>query len=301
MRSAAAGFITLLERDETTYTFICEITKRNGDIIRLSACVGDVIYDGDTFSGSPGFNVTTITSSAFGQPPTMDIDIPVTTDGPITPDDVTFGALDSAEVDIWMIDYSFPDDGRVSLFRGKVSTVEITDTGAAQFQLEGFASDLMELVVETYSTTCPASLGDSRCQKNLTAFTFNATVSAVTSRSRFNLTITAPGATDGWFANGALKFTSGANDGFAFDIRAWTQSGARVDLWLPTIADVQVGDTLQIVAGCDKLPATCRDKFSNIIHFQGFPFLPTSAQLECGEQAQTEDRPPVNTVTVVEC
>ncbi len=264
MRSASAGFITLLARDETSFTFICEITKRNGDVVRLASCVGNVVSSGNTFYGSPGFSLSSITSSAFGQPPTVDMRIPVTVGGLITPDDVTFGALDGALFDIWMIDYLSPGDGRLAMFRGKVSTVEINDIGAAAFQLEGFASDLTELVVETYAAVCPASLGDSRCQKNLTAFTFNATVNTVTSRSRFSLTITAPAAVNGWFANGVLQFTSGANDGFAFDIRNWTQSGSVVDLWLPTIKDVSPGDTLQIVAGCDKLPSTCQQKFNNI-------------------------------------
>ena len=301
MRSAASGLVTLLARDETNYTFIAEITKRNSDVIRLSACVGDITFDGDTFYGTPGFSLTTITSAAFGQPPAVDIEIPVSTSGPITPDDITFGALDSADVDIWMLDYSFPDDGRMAMFRGKISAVEISDTGAATFQIEGYASDLMELVVETYSTTCPASLGDSRCQKNLTAFTHSATVSAVTSRSVFTLTSNF-GKANGWFANGALKFTSGANDGFAFDIRSWTQSSARVDLWLPAIKDVAPGDTLQIVAGCDKLPETCRTKFDNIINFQGFPFLPLQSDMECGEDGtELEERPPVGSIKIVEC
>lgn len=302
MRNAVAGFLTLLDRDETTFTFICEIRKRNTEVIRLSACIGDVISEGDTFYGSTGFQLSSITSAAFGQPPQVDMDIPVSPTGPITPDDVAFGALDSAEVDIWMIDYSFPEDGRLSMFRGKISTASVDEAGAASFQIEGFASDLSELVVETYSMICPASLGDSRCQKDLTAFTFTATVSAVTSRSTFNLTITAPGAVDGWFANGALKFTSGDNAGFAFDIRNWDQSEARVDLWLPAIKDVTIGDTLQIVAGCDKLPDTCRTKFSNMVNFQGFPFLPTKSELECAEEGdELAERPPVGTITVIEC
>lgn len=306
MRSVSAGFATLLARDETNFTFICEIRKLNSDVIRLSACVGDVVYDSGSppvvFYGSPGFTLSSITSAAFGQPPTVDMQIPVSVTGPITPDDVTFGALDSAEVEIWMIDYLQPSEGRMNLFRGKISTVEITDSGAASFQMEGFAADLLELVVETYSTTCPASLGDSRCQKDLTAFTFSATVASVASRSQF--TLSGVSQADGYFANGALRFTSGANNGFAFDIRNWTQSTSRVDLWLPAIKDIQVGDTLSIVAGCDKQAVTCRTKFNNIINFQGFPFLPTKSQIECGDTGTTgalDERPPVGTTVVIEC
>jgi uncharacterized phage protein (TIGR02218 family) len=301
MRSAASGIMTLLERDETNYTFICRITKVNGDIIRLSSCVGDVVIDAETFLGNPGFNLSSITSAAFGQPPTVDMEIPVSTTGPITPDDVIYGAMDHASIDIYMVDYLQPEQGTLNLFRGRISQSEITNAGAASFQMEGFAADLLELVVETYGTTCPASLGDARCQKDLTAYTFSATVATVTSRLQFTLTITAPSAVDGYFANGALQFTSGENDGYAFDIRNWTQATSRVDLWLPTVKEVAPGDTLSIVAGCDKQAETCRVKFSNIINFQGFPFLPTKSQLECGEDDFVDERPPTGTTTTVDC
>jgi hypothetical protein len=34
------------------------------------------------------------------------------------------------------------------------------------------------------------------------------------------------------------------------------------------------GDTLNAIAGCDKLQATCTSKFSNLVNFAGFPFVP---------------------------
>jgi uncharacterized phage protein (TIGR02218 family) len=35
-----------------------------------------------------------------------------------------------------------------------------------------------------------------------------------------------------------------------------------------------VGDAFAVVAGCDKLAATCRAKFANLINFRGFPTIP---------------------------
>jgi hypothetical protein len=34
-----------------------------------------------------------------------------------------------------------------------------------------------------------------------------------------------------------------------------------------------VGDTFDLQPGCDKARETCRDTFSNIVNFQGEPFL----------------------------
>ena len=37
---------------------------------------------------------------------------------------------------------------------------------------------------------------------------------------------------------------------------------------------IAIGDAYSVHAGCDKLLATCRDKFSNVINFRGFPHVP---------------------------
>ena len=37
---------------------------------------------------------------------------------------------------------------------------------------------------------------------------------------------------------------------------------------------IQVGDTFDIIAGCDKTRETCQSKFSNIINFRGEPDVP---------------------------
>jgi uncharacterized phage protein (TIGR02218 family) len=35
-----------------------------------------------------------------------------------------------------------------------------------------------------------------------------------------------------------------------------------------------VGDSLTLLAGCDKSFETCRDKFANHLNFRGFPHMP---------------------------
>jgi uncharacterized phage protein (TIGR02218 family) len=37
---------------------------------------------------------------------------------------------------------------------------------------------------------------------------------------------------------------------------------------------IEVGDTFDITAGCDKRLETCRDRFSNVVNFGGFPHMP---------------------------
>ena len=81
---------------------------------------------------------------------------------------------------------------------------------------------------------------------------------------------------DGWFKGGKLLWTSGSNDGSAFDIKAHDKEGTDVllTLWMQPVMAPAVGETFEITAGCDKTFATCRMKFSNTPNFRGFPHMP---------------------------
>jgi uncharacterized phage protein (TIGR02218 family) len=48
----------------------------------------------------------------------------------------------------------------------------------------------------------------------------------------------------------------------------------RVELWEPIRAALTGTERVQLTAGCDKRSATCRQKFSNLANFRGFPDLP---------------------------
>ena len=50
------------------------------------------------------------------------------------------------------------------------------------------------------------------------------------------------------------------------------QTGAVLTLLAP-FTGVANGTACTIYAGCDHTVETCRDKFSNVIHYGGFPFL----------------------------
>lgn len=78
---------------------------------------------------------------------------------------------------------------------------------------------------------------------------------------------------DDWFSEGLLTFTSGANNGLTGKIKRSYQSGY-LDMSLPMLGTVMVGDTYSIVAGCQKRLTDCTTKFSNVLNFQGEPHLP---------------------------
>jgi uncharacterized phage protein (TIGR02218 family) len=304
MKSASAGLISRLALSVQSLCYLCTVTRKDGEVVRLNDSVEDVIVSGDTYIAAPGFSITSVTSASYGQPASADIDLPITSTGPITPAALEAGYFDEAAVLIEIVDYLSLTDGTLNIFRGKISQIEKTDQNQATVRLQGFSADLLELIVETYGPDCRAPyLGHSRCGFDVSTLTRTATVATVIDERNFTITVTEPLAVDGWFANGAVQFTSGTNDGLAFDIRAWTQSTALVSLWFAPYGVVEVGDTLNIAPGCDFTTTMCNAKFSNILNFQGFPFLPTDSQMVCGTRSLDdpgETRPPVgSTVTVI--
>ena len=127
---------------------------------------------------------------------------------------------------------------------------------------------------------CRRELGDSVCQIDLAPFTRTAVVTGVNDLGdfTFNLTSGAAVAAD-YFKNGTALWLTGNNLG-APRIRVREHPAAnRVQLMLKMRAAVQVGDTLSLVAGCDKTREMCRVKFSNVVNMDAEPDQPGNGEL----------------------
>jgi len=83
------------------------------------------------------------------------------------------------------------------------------------------------------------------------------------------------GFAEGYFAEGLLTFTSGPLAGLTFKIKSFSggQTGTFF-LSIPALLAPEIGNTFSVVAGCQKRLEDCRDKFNNILNFQGEPHLP---------------------------
>ena len=75
----------------------------------------------------------------------------------------------------------------------------------------------------------------------------------------------------GWWDFGVLTMTSGANDGRSMDVKSYVPGV--ISLQLPFDEPIEVGDTYEIVVGCDKTLATCIGKFDNVVNNRSFPHL----------------------------
>lgn len=127
-----------------------------------------------------------------------------------------------------------------------------------------------------YIPECSAKVGDARCGIDLDSSEFkgSGTVSALLGDG---FTATGLGSfRAGWFARGALTWTSGPNDGIRSEVRGFTAgiTGRALALWRDPPFPIEVGDHFTVTAGCDKSFATCKAKFANAANFRGFPHMP---------------------------
>ena len=162
--------------------------------------------------------------------------------------------------------------GAVNIFSGRVSDV----SGSRSSVKVDVKSDIELLNVSSprniYQAGCMRTLYDDGCKVNREKFTVNGRVTENSQTGtvlKHNLT-----QPDGWFSQGVIKFTSGRNAGFSRTVKAHNGNTFEFALRLPF--PPQVGDVFKVYPGCNKRRDTCKDKFNNIVHFRGFPFIPSA-------------------------
>jgi uncharacterized phage protein (TIGR02218 family) len=268
MKTISGALATHLAGELTTLATCWRVTRRDGAIFGFTDAVGNLNIDGVLFEADAGYTPTTVATSSNLAVDNLDVEGLLDSEH-ITEVDIQAGLWDHAEVEIFQVNYLDLTQGKLWLRKGRLGEVRI---GRSSFvaELRGLAQALQATIGELYSVTCRADLGDGRCQVNLASFTVTGTVTAVSSRRVF--TDSGRGEAAGWFAFGKLTWTSGNNDGFEMEVKAF--SGGVFTLVLPMPYDIQIGDGYSVYAGCDKLFSTCKTKFNNVVNFRGEPHLP---------------------------
>lgn len=272
MRSIAAPLVTMLEAGTQTFAMCWKISRTDGTFKYFADHDADILVSGNTYLASASFKRTALSLSEGLA--VDNIDIEGFLDSPsITEVDLLAGRYDYAAVEIFLVDYTNPTAGTISLITGNMGDVGINrNSFSAHFN--GLTQLLEQAFGEVTSADCRAVLGDARCKKVLTTFTKTGSVVGVTSNRQFTATLSAVPAA-GYYDNGVLTWTSGQNNGLKMEIK--TLTGATpyaIQLQLPMLSPVAATDTFSIVAGCDHSFAMCQAKFANAVNFVGEPHLP---------------------------
>ncbi len=193
----------------------------------------------------------------------------------ITESDLEAGLFDNARVEAWLVNWAAPAQRHLMRF-GSIG--EVRRAGSAfTAEIRSLSHALDQERGRIFRSTCDADLGDARCTVNLASadWTASATVTETDGFSRVSASVPGTRPT-GFFDQGFLTFTSGANDGRKSEVLRHVRDadGDHIELWQKMAEPIAIGDGFAISAGCDKRFSTCRDRFDNIENFRGFPHMP---------------------------
>ena len=269
MKTVPAHIATQRQAGSATLAHGLRITRRDGLIYGFTSAVETAFIGGVRYDAAQGLDVSQVVWNAGLGVDNLEL---TTLDAGslFTRTEIFGGIWQNAKFLIFEYDYTQPTDGIDALTAGTIGNVTLS-YGKITVELRGLQQYLQQPVGEVTSKTCRARLGDGACRVNLTPFTFTSSVSAVTSRAVFTSSNLASQENEAdYFGEGLLTFTSGDCRGITQKVRTYTTAGV-ITLAIAMPANIQTGDTFSVIAGCRKRLQDCRDKFSNVLNFQGEP------------------------------
>ncbi len=267
----------LLDHLQTGATTVCRlwlVTRKDGLTYGFTDHDQDLTMDGQVYKASAGMS-----ARAFQQGTGLSVDnseaIGILSDASISEQDIAAGRFDTADVRTWLVNWQNLDQ-RIEQFRGYFGDIT-RSAGAFRVELRGQMDRLNQSQGRVYHKDCSAVLGDGKCKVDLSAPEFSAEVSILSVAANGEILIAPTGAqVDGWFDRGRVTITSGAALGLMGEIKrdTITNMGRNLSLWENVGIALAPGDTLRVIAGCDRRAETCRSKFANFANFRGFPHIP---------------------------
>jgi len=182
------------------------------------------------------------------------------------------GTFDGAtlRIDRLFMDSSGSQIGTVLRFSGIVGEVDQVDRTSAKLTVNALVQLLTQQLPNIIlQPSCTNTLFDARCTLSKSSFANGLSVQA---GSTTNKIISLSGQPDGFFDNGQIVFTSGANNGLTKAVKSYFARQFFFNSPLPFAPNA--GDSFIAYPGCDKTQSTCTGKFNNLGNFEGFPYVP---------------------------
>lgn len=282
-KTLPAGLLSHYAGD-TTVCQIVKVTRTDSEVAGFTSWDHPVEVDGVTYE--PGFDPSALSSTDTLAVDNLELTVLADDDDQLR-EDLLAGRWDGAFFEISEINAESPSDGVNTLKRGWLGEVRF-ERGRFVVEFRSLAQLLQQPQGIATTKTCRARLGDAACGVDLGPWTVTSTITAVASTRE--ITDNTRAEAEDYFAEGVLTFTDGLNAGISRKVRSFA-SGI-FTLSLPFPFTVEAGDAYTAVAGCRKRREDCRDKFANILNFQGEPHLPGVDALARPAQADDEEAPP---------
>lgn len=159
-----AAFQTALETDGAALTHVLTIEMREGVTHRFVLSGDNLLIAPDTYLKDVWASMSSISNDVEAGA-RCDIGLATNTLGPIVPADVSGGRYKSAIITIDSLDRDNAAATQVTIFKGRVSNVNDSDSGLVTLEAKGFSSFSSDYGARTIGTRCPYLFGDPvECQ-----------------------------------------------------------------------------------------------------------------------------------------
>jgi len=274
MKSLSSEFQAHLDSGSTTLCHCWRLQRPDGAVAGFTEHDRDLVFDNIVYEAAAGFTTSSVGSSNGLAVDNLDV-VGALESSHLTDADLAAGFYDNADIEIWRVNWQDTQQ-RVLLRKGNLGEVQRSNQGFSA-EVRGLSHRLNQSTGRLFQYACDADLADARCGKELILGIFAASGSITAIRENRILTVSGLTAfDDGWFSRGLCTFTSGANQGEVMEVKSHTRRAGDVviELWNAPTQSVELGGGLSVKAGCDKQLDTCRQKFSNVERFRGFPHMP---------------------------
>lgn len=255
------------------------IEKKDGSIVRCTQHDDDLEIDSGDLEGvyltTAAITGSDLKSGSDLSPDNMEIsgfisDASVFTGFSVG--DIEAGLFDRAPFQTFLCQWDDAGAWQKVLRRGFLGEISRTAEGQFQCEWRGLLQNYQQLIGRVYGERCDVvDFGDARCTIDVEAITVTATVTAVTSRRRFDATLSPgdPHGTD-YFDLGRATFTTGANAGYFRQVKRGAVDGTNghIDVWESFPFDIEIGDQYRLRPGCDRTKTRCQF-FDNMPNFRG--------------------------------
>ena len=266
--------IPLREHLKTGSTSVCrcwKIARKDGEILGFTDHDEDLVFDGLVFRAGSGLSPGAVAKAtglsvdnteAFGA---LESEV-------LAEDQFASGAFDGAEIVSYLVNWQ-DVEAREAQFRGHIGEI-VRSGGQFRAEVRGLSETLNQSRGRAFQKTCSAVLGDSACGVDLESVGYfsEGVVTARLGDASVKVELEEQHV-DRWFERGLLRIGS---TGQTISIKRddGENSDRILTFWHSPAFDIQVGDQITLITGCDRRAETCRKKFHNINNYQGFPDIP---------------------------
>jgi len=272
-RTQYAALYSRLAKTKTNTAECIRITRNDGEIFRFTAHdrqLRIVEEDGtiQLYEPADSFQITALETSAGLIVSNYDLRA-IISDDTITEAELLGGLYNQANVYMFLSYWTNSTQGILPLRMSWMGELGVQGE-SFKADLRGIAQKLAQTFTLLTSLECRWHFCEvGGCGLNPATYTRSVTVTDVESQDIFSANIGGDNIND--FEWGLATFTSGANNGLSMEISR--NNADRMKLFLPMGGIIAVGNTLDIIEGCNKTYESCRNRYNNLRYFGGEPFL----------------------------